>query len=309
MTSLRMILNGKAAGNDRLRDTVARMRGAGHAPEVLVTRGAEDAARFAADACEQGVDVIIAAGGDGTVNQVVNGIMRAGGNPSTALAILPLGTANDFAASCGIPGEPYDSLLLAATGRAVPIDVGRANGEHFINVATEGFGAQITATTPPELKRRFGAAAYAIMGFLSLLERPRTGRTTFVMPGETITGAFLLGAIGNGRQAGGGFQVAPDALLDDGLLDILLVRDVDLEDVDAVLAELQDPTNTSNRFTLYRREPWLEVSGPNGGQRFLNLDGEPFAGSAATIRFDLLRRCLPLVLPEAAAALLQQSIA
>lgn len=308
MRTLRMILNGKVAGDTGVRDAVVRIREAGHRLQVRVTWEAGDAAGFAAEADAQGVEVIVAAGGDGTLNETVNGLMQADEHPSAALAILPLGTANDFATCCGIPSGPYEALLLAATGPAVPIDLARANGSYFINVASGGFGARITATTPPELKRRFGAAAYALMGFLSLLQRPSTAKTSFTLPGETLSGSFLLGAIGNGRQAGGGFQVTPEALLDDGLLDILLVRDLGLEDLDALIDDLRDPAAPGNRFTLYRREPWLEIDGPPDGERFLNLDGEPFTGSEATIRFEVLQRRLRVILPEAANPMLQQPI-
>ena len=238
MRTLRMILNGKVAGDPRLGDAASRIRAAGHRLEVRVTREAGDAARFSAEAVAEGVEVVVAAGGDGTVNEVVNGLMQADTQPRMSLAILPLGTANDFAVSCGIPAEPFEALFLAATGRATSIDVVAADGSFFINVASGGLGARITATTPPELKRRLGGAAYALMGLQSLLQRRSTARTELRVPGETISGAFLLGAIGNGRQAGGGFQVTPNALLDDGLLDILLVREAALEDVDAVIGEL-----------------------------------------------------------------------
>jgi lipid kinase YegS len=307
MRTLRMVLNGKAAGDPRLRDAVAQIRGAGHCLEVRVTWEAGDAHRFAAEACDQEIDVVVAAGGDGTVNETVNGMMRAEAHPSSALAVLPLGTANDFATGCRIPPEPTAALLLAATGPAVSIDLVTVNGSYFINVASGGFGARITATTPPELKRRFGGAAYALMGFRSLLESPGGARISVRFPDETITGSFLLGTIGNGRQAGGGFQVAPEALLDDGLLDVLLLRALDLRDADKVIDELREPTNPANRYTVHRRVPWLEVGEPEGGQRFLNLDGEPYSGPASAIRFEVLKRRLPVILPPAAAPLLQQA--
>ena len=81
-----------------------------------------------------------------------------------ALGIVPLGTANDFAAGCGIPRDPEEALALCIEGEAAPIDIGKANEHWFINAASVGFGAEVTATTPPELKRLLGPAAYAVMG-------------------------------------------------------------------------------------------------------------------------------------------------
>jgi diacylglycerol kinase family enzyme len=99
------------------------------------------------------IDVLVAGGGDGTINEIVNGILEADTSPRMALAVLPLGTANDFSRGCGIPLEPYDALKLATEGEPVKIDVPSANGVYFANVASGGFGAEVTVGTNPQLKK------------------------------------------------------------------------------------------------------------------------------------------------------------
>ena len=96
------------------------------------------------------VDLVIAAGGDGTLNEVLNGLMNLSEVTRPTLGIVPLGTANDFATGCGIPRDPEKALALCMKGKQVPVDVGKANGHWFINAASCGFGAEITATTSPD---------------------------------------------------------------------------------------------------------------------------------------------------------------
>src|SRR6266699_6097376 len=117
---VQLILNGKAAGNDALQTAVARQRAAGHSIEVRVTSEKEDARRFVAETGE--VDLLIAAGGDGTLNEVVHGLMELPMAARPALGVVPLGTANDFATGCGIPRDPEQALALCIEGKEVLID-------------------------------------------------------------------------------------------------------------------------------------------------------------------------------------------
>ena len=141
------------------------------------------------------------------------------GESSPSLAILPLGTANDLAHACRIPLDPLGALRLAKSGPETKVDVGRTNGRYFLNMATGGFGAHVTAVTPNELKKVLGGAAYFLTGLTHFTSiRPEHGR--FSGPGFTWEGPFLILAVGNGRQAGGGHQLCPEALINDGLLDV-----------------------------------------------------------------------------------------
>src|SRR5207244_8884946 len=157
-----LILNGKAAGNDALQTAIARQRAIGHTIEVRVTLEKGDARRFVAEAGE--VDLLIAAGGDGTLNEVVHGLMDLSEVARPVLGVVPLGTANDFATGSGIPHDHEQALALCMEGKEVPGDVGKANEQWFLNAASIGFGSEITATTPPELTRVLGPATYAVMG-------------------------------------------------------------------------------------------------------------------------------------------------
>ena len=136
MKKIRVILNGKGAANPQVRAAIFKIREDGQPLEVNCTWEGGDAARFAQEAMNDGVEVLIAGGGDGTINEVVNGVLATDTSPSMALGVLPLGTANDFARGCGIPLEPYKALKLATEGEPVSIDIPSANGVYFAIVAS-----------------------------------------------------------------------------------------------------------------------------------------------------------------------------
>ena len=284
-----LILNGKVAENDALRAAVAWQRSAGHRIEVRVTWEKGDARRFVSEAGE--LDLVIAAGGDGTVNEVVHGLMDFSQSRRPSLGVVPLGTANDFAVGCGIPNDPAEALALCMRGQAVPIDVGKANDHWFINAASSGLGAKITATTSPELKRLLGPAAYAVMGaVLAINIHHYPGRLS--LPDREITGSGPVAIVGNGRQTGGGIQVAPQAYIDDGLLDVLVVRQISPTALLTAARELQQ-LRPDGEYISYFQTPWLEVHPEEAIP--VSLDGEPLHFS--TVRYEAVPKAIQLILP------------
>ena len=284
-----LILNGKVAGNHALRAAIARQRTAGHRIEVRVTWEKGDAQRFVSEA--GAVDLLIAAGGDGTLNEVLHGLMDVPEAVRPILGIVPLGTANDFSTGCGIPDDPAKALALCMRGEGVPIDVGKANDDWFINAASSGFGAEITATTSPELKRLLGPAAYTVMGaILAITLQHYRGR--LILPDRDITGTGLVAIVGNGRQTGGGIQVAPRAYIDDGLLDVLVVRQISPTALLAAARELQQ-LPPDGEYISYWQTPWLEVYSEQ--EIPVNLDGEPLRFSA--VRYAAVPKAIQLIVP------------
>ncbi len=286
---VQLIVNGKAAGNGALRTVVERQRAAGHRIAVRVTLEKGDARQFVAEAGE--VDLLIAAGGDGTLNEVVHGLMDLSRVARPVLGVVPLGTANDFAIGCGIPRDPEEALTLCMEGDALPVDVGKANEHWFLNAASIGFGAEVTASTPPELKRLLGHAAYTVMAaILATNIRHYQGRLT--LPDHEITGAGPMAIVGNGRQAGGGVQVAPRARIDDGLLDILAVRDIPASGLLTAARELRE-LSPDGEYISYWQTPWAEVCTEEAIP--INLDGEPVRFSS--VRYEAIPRAIRLIVP------------
>ncbi|MBD3681279.1 lipid kinase YegS [Stenotrophomonas sp. Br8] len=296
----RLILNGKSAGNDDLRDAVGHWRDRGVQLEVRVTWEDGDAERYVAEAIDHGVDVIVAAGGDGTLSAVAETLAHrdepAGALPS--LALVPMGTANDFATAAGIPVEPQEAFALIAGGTPRPMDLLRvdADGKPWwcANLASGGFGTQVTVETDAGLKKMLGGLAYVITGIAKLGRiEPITARLSG--PDFQWEGGFIALGIGNGRQAGGGQQLCPQALIDDGLLDVTVVPELDGE-VAATLGQMLTGGKEAalERVATRAQLPWLQIDAPQ--PLTLNLDGEPV--QARSFRIECVAGRVRMHLPE-----------
>lgn len=293
---VRMIVNGRFSGNDTLREAIEELREQGHQIEVRVTYEKGDAALFAAEAVMVGYETLVSAGGDGTLNEVINGMMKAGYGAGCMLGLVPFGTGNDFANYARIPvDDPGEALRLAMKSKPTLVDVGRVNERLFINLASGGFGAEVTSQTPNEIKAVLGSAAYPLFGLASLgsilARRIRVNAPDFEWEGP----AYLI-AVGNGCLAGGGFHVCPRAVLDDGMLDLVIVPEVPLTQfVSLVNDVLRLGKHLETQKVVYRQVPWLEVQADEGLQ--VNLDGEPFYGT--DFHFSIAGQ-IPMLLPPEA---------
>ena len=153
---IHIILNGKKAGYESVRSAISVLREEVEDVEVRVTYEYGDVERLVGEAVRDGAKRIVIGGGDGSVNEVVDVMAKLPQAQRPELAILPLGTANDFASACQIPLNSLEALRLAVSGSCTAVDIAKANERHFANMATGGFGAQVTAETPVELKKIFG---------------------------------------------------------------------------------------------------------------------------------------------------------
>ena len=296
MSSIRLILHGKAAHDPRVETALTTVREAGRVVEVVVTTKAGDAAHFAREAVDDArtgqVTTIIAGGGDGTINEVFGAALEAEPPAGCSFAVLPLGTANDFSKSIGVPADDLTAAMMIAAGdTARPIDVGRFDGRPFFNMATGGFGARVTAETDPELKKRLGGLAYLLTG-VSRFRDLSSSSGRFRAEGFEWEGAFIAVAIGNGRQAGGGVVLCPGAILDDGLLELTILPELTGSERATALLEWMRPDTTGVPDAIAKtvRSPWIEFTGD--APLFVNLDGEPV--KKRKFRAECQPRCLLL---------------
>lgn len=282
-----LILHGKQALNEDVRGAVTGKRDQGWELDVRVTWEGGDAQRLVKEALAAGHTQIIAGGGDGTLRDIAEALALA--DTDAQLTIMPLGTANDFARAAGVPLEPDAALdLLDVPARAV--DLGEVNGKIFMNMATGGFGSQVTANTSEELKKVLGGAAYLFTG-LSRFSELSAVHGELSGPDFHWSGDLLALGIGNGRQAGGGHVLCPSALADDGLLDISILP-APQELVGTLRGLLEGGLGIDNMF-IRARLPWIELKSAQGLD--INLDGEPLSGE--NLRFSARPAALNVHLP------------
>lgn len=305
-----LVLNGKSAGEAAVRDAVKKLRESGMPLAVRVTWEAGDAERYVREAVDVGAVTIIAGGGDGTLNEVASALAAMDRDGLPSLGLLPLGTANDFARGAGIPLEADKALELVRAESARPIDLIKVSAGQEVrwcaNLATGGFGTQVTVETDPELKKKLGGLAYVLTGLTRLGQaEPLTAR--FRGEGFDWQGAFVALGIGNGRQAGGGQVLCPQAVVDDGLIDLTIVPDEPGDDSD--FFSLLGVALSSGRAAVLEqigvcaRMPWLEISAD--APFTLNLDGEPMQASRFCI--EAMPRRLTMHLPPSSPLLSARS--
>ena len=283
-----LILHGKQALNEEVRAAVEQRRADGWELTVRLTWEAGDAQRLVREALDAGHTRLIAGGGDGTLRDVCEAMALA--DTEASLVLLPLGTANDFARAAGVALEPREALaLLDVPARA--IDLGEVAGQLFLNMATGGFGSQVTANTSEDLKKVLGGAAYLFTG-LSRFSELHAAYAELQGPDFHWKGQLLALGIGNGRQAGGGHDLCPEALADDGLLDISILP-APQEVIGTLKSLMTDGWGLDNLF-VRARLPWVEIKAAEGLS--MNLDGEPLEGD--DMRFTVRKGALKVHLPE-----------
>ena len=285
-----LILHRKSSNEDYVKEAIKEVKKNGIRLRVLVPFNKSEKPRIVKEALERGATRIIAGGGDGTINAVASALVGDGKTkPDVTLGVMPLGTANDFARGCELPTDDLtECLRIACTREGRAIDVGILNGRPFINVASLGFGAEITATTPVQLKKMLGGGAYTLMGMVKALSlTPYPGR--FLVPGEDpLEASMLFMAVGNNHFAGGGFDIAPLAKLDDGLLDVTAIRADRGLNLSGLRKEFDDPMNPDNTHGVYRQLPEFTIESDQ--KLHCNLDGEPM--HKKRLRFSVLPRHL-----------------
>lgn len=246
---------------------VSWVRQRGHAVDVRVTFDAGEGAWHAAGAADRGTDVVVACGGDGTLNEVVNGL----DGRDIPLGVVPLGTANDFARQTGIPEDADHAMDVILSRKPVRIDTASMNGRRFLNVSTGGVGAEATAETPADAKASLGPLAYLITAIRKLAGgEPRHARFTSV--GFELDVDFVAYAVGSTRVTGGGTIMTPDASVTDGLLDLCVIEATSRRDFAKLSLRIKAGEHVGLPGVHYAQLPWLKVT--SADPLSVNVDGE-----------------------------------
>jgi diacylglycerol kinase (ATP) len=289
-----IILNptaGAVSDLDAVMGQLARLPGA----EIRVTNKAGSGARFARTALKNGCDVIVAAGGDGTLNEVVNGIGEDLGEARVGL--IPLGTGNDFGRTIGVPVDLETAIDVILAGDTRPVDLVRVTSDevrYFVNVSAGGFSGLVDEKLTPEIKKTWGPLAY-LRGAAAALSELRAYRTTLAFDNtESLVLDLYNVVVANGQFVAGGTLIAPGALIDDGLLDVVLIPKRPAPELALLAAQIGLGNHMSSDSIVFRRAANLTVNSKPG--MWFNVDGELVGNEPA--RFEILPRALRFIAPK-----------
>lgn len=293
----RVIYN-PASGGEGCDPGEVRRRLEGYEIEWVETGSAEEAENAAREWTE---GLLVVAGGDGTISQVVNGLGRAGFPESVTLALLPMGTGNDLAATLAVPEDTDGAVETIRGGLVRNLDIVRVRHEgdedrFLINVATGGVGARTTGEADDEMKRRWGRMAY----LMSALETARdfdVQDVRLTLDGEERRIRAVNVAVGNGRYAGGGWPAAPKANPEDGLIDLVVIEDVGLSGILALTpAGLADSDYLDRKGIFFARAKEIRIETRPSEFEF-TVDGEVIG--RAPVEFIVIPQVLKVVVgPE-----------
>jgi diacylglycerol kinase (ATP) len=276
----RLIYNpssGREEMKKRLPEILQRLERGGLETSTHATIGEGDATLAAAKAVESGFDIVIAAGGDGTLCEVINGLAEKEYRPQ--LGIIPLGTTNDFARALSIPKNWEQACDIIVKQYSQDIDVGKLNNRYFINIAGGGSMTELTYEVPSKLKTMIGQLAYYMKGMEKL---PRLRPIELYIKAEEITlhEEVMLFLISNSNSVAGFEKLSPDASMNDGLFDVLILKKCNLAEFIRVVTLALRGEHMNDPNVIYFQTSQIEVNSPDYVQ--LNLDGE-FGGTLPCI--------------------------
>ena len=270
---IRVIYNptaGKEVMKAKLHYVLDVLEQSGLEASTFATKGAGDATAAAEFAADEGFDYVAACGGDGTVNEVVNGLARKAKRP--VLGIIPAGTTNDLARALGIPLQIEEAAKTIAERHQIPFDLGQiGSNRYFVNIAACGRLTEITYDVPSKMKTMLGYMAYYVKG-LELLPRLRPIHLRVESENQHYDGKVMLCLITNSRHVAGFHDVAPKAMVNDGLFDVILVKRTNLGELIRLVGAALRGEHLEDERVVYFQARELHLSSKEPVE--LNIDGE-----------------------------------
>lgn len=272
MKRARIIYNptsGREIFKKHLPEVLQRLEAAGYETSCHATTGEGDATSAARIAVERKYDLVVAAGGDGTINEVVNGLAEQEYRPK--LGIIPAGTTNDFARALQIPRDIEGAADIIAKGETIPVDIGRMNDKYFINIGGGGRITELTYEVPSKLKTVLGQLAYYLKG-IEMLPSFRATELTIEYDGKLFEGEALLFLVGLTNSVGGFEKLAPNSSINDGMFSLLILKKTNLAEFVRIATLALRGEHIHDPHVIYTQANRIKVYSDEKVQ--LNLDGE-----------------------------------
>lgn len=272
MKKARIIYNptsGREAIKKALPNILEKLETAGYETSTHATTCEGDATNAAKTAVERGYDLIVAAGGDGTINEVIHGMAEQENRPQ--LAILPAGTTNDFARALHIPRDIDKAVDIILDNNSMKLDIGKVNEHYFINIAGGGKLTELTYEVPSKLKTVLGQLAYYIKG-IEMLPSLKAARVRIEYDEHVLEEDIMLFLISNTNSVGGFEKLAPDARLNDGYFDVLILKKTNLAEFIQIATLALRGEHLKSKNIIYTKAKRIKVT--NEDKMQLNIDGE-----------------------------------
>lgn len=295
MKRARIIYNptsGREAFKKELPAVLEKLELAGYEASAHATTGEGDAIKAAKLAVERKYDIVIAAGGDGTINEVINGLAEQEYRPK--LGVIPVGTTNDFARALTIPRDSIQKAVdVIVENHTKLLDIGKVNEQYFINIAGGGKLTELTYDVPSKLKTMLGQLAYYVKG-IEMLPSLKPARVKIEYDGNIIEEDIMLFLISNTNSVGGFEKLAPDACLDDGYFDLLILRKTNLAEFVRIASMALRGAHLEDDHVIYTKARHVKVTPEDKMQ--LNIDGE--YGGLLPGEFRNLQQHIEFFVPE-----------
>ncbi|OES45414.1 diacylglycerol kinase [Domibacillus iocasae] len=293
MKRARIIYNptsGRELFRKHLPEALEKLEKAGYETSAHATTGEGDATYAARIAAERKFDVVIAAGGDGTLNEVVNGLAMQEHRPK--FGVIPMGTTNDFARALHIPRDIQGAIDVITAGETIPVDVGRMNDRYFINIAGGGRLTELTYEVPSKLKTMLGQLAYYLKG-IEMLPSIKPTDVRIEYDGRVFEGESLLFLIGLTNSVGGFEKLAPDSSVNDGLFTLIILKKTNLAEFIRIAGLALRGDHLNDPHVIYTKARRIQVQ--SSDTMLINLDGE--LGGEIPADFENLYRHIEVFAP------------
>lgn len=295
MKRARVIYNptaGREIFKKHIAEVLQKLEQAGYETSCHATTGEGDATKAARYAVERRFDLVVAAGGDGTLNEVVNGLAEQDFRPK--FGILPAGTTNDYARALHIPRDIIEATDVIVKGDTIPIDIGKMNDRYFINIAGGGRITELTYEVPIKLKTMLGQLAYYLKG-IEMLPSLRSTDVKIEYDGKLFEGEVMLFLVGLTNSVGGFERLAPNASINDGMFSLLALKKTNLADFIRIATLALRGEHINDPKVIYTKAKRIKVTSPTNNHVQLNVDGE--YGGLAPAEFINLYRHLEVFVP------------
>lgn len=246
-----------------------RLEEAGYETSAHATKGDGDATRAAEIAVERKYDLVVIAGGDGTLNEAISGIAEKDYKPK--VGIIPAGTTNDFARALGIPKDVKKAVDIILEENEQALDIGKVNGKYFVNIAGGGDLTELTYDVPIKMKAALGQLAYYVKG-IEMLPSLRPVSVTIEYDDNVYSGEIMLFLVANTNSVGGFEKLAPDALVDDGYFDLLILEKTSLPEFIRLATAALRGNHLEDDKIIYAQAKRIKITPDE--KMLLNIDGE-----------------------------------